>query len=523
MTLPQGGDHQSLGQVASSHQPPRGDAVRRDTGARTPPRAKRIQVSRACPRCRRLQKACSDSRPCPRCTKAGLANECSGLATHSQPPATPQLETNSETAIASPVLAAASPFASLDIPTTPQAFTSFARDLFQRQVNLLPPQVLEYCSARFFDRLSPTIPILSPEYVTNLRSRAGPTEAGSEPYCVLISLCAMVLLQVEEPNGSLFGELVNAGSNAAYGWLLLEEALAAHRHLTRKSDPTIDHVLLLFFIYACHARLSHHSQAFFFIREATTLFLLIKPETMDEQVKELASRLYWILLISERSHAIRYRRPITLQITPSSISLPPASNDDPSLIGLWCLAKLFRPLDTSFIALLNQEMVSVALGPESLNDVEMSINIALDHSSIANLQATQKANLRVTQLWLRVVLWQLRLRLGHLDEKNILNSRTYHYPLEIAKDLMLSTSDLPLDSIQVHGNGITEKFFDIACVVVNVLSRVPLEVARTAAENNLEYIRRLIRQLPGGLAVYDALLLKHIQQTLPSMVARLGS
>ncbi|KAI1637881.1 hypothetical protein F4809DRAFT_603004 [Biscogniauxia mediterranea] len=524
--ISQGGDRPA-GPPASNQASPRGGggAVGRDTGTGTP-RAKRVQVSRACPRCRRLQKACSDSRPCPRCTKAGLAKECGGLTIPSQPPlATPNADAHPETAsAASPVPVASSPFASLDMPTTPHAFTSFARELFQRQVDLLPPQVLEHCSARFFERLSPTIPILSPEYVMNLRTRASPSEAGSEPYCVLVSLCAMVMLQVEDPSGNLFGDLVKADSNAAYGWLLLEEALAAHRHLTRKSTPSLDHVLLLFFIYACHARLSHHSQAFFFIREATTLFLLVKPENLDKEAQELAGHLYWILLISERSHAIRYRRPITLQVSPgSSFSLPSTDHNDPSLIGLCCLAKLFRPLDSSFIALLNQETVSICLGPEALNGVEMGINTALDHPSITILQATQKANLRVTQLWLRVVLWQLRLRLGHLDEKNIINSRTYHYPLEIAKDLMLSTCDLPPDSIQVHGNGITEKFFDIACVVVNVLSRVPLEMARTAAEDNLEYIRRLIRQLPGGLAVYDALLIKHIQQTLPSMATRLSS
>ncbi|KAI1092250.1 hypothetical protein F5B19DRAFT_483458 [Rostrohypoxylon terebratum] len=448
-------------------------------GAIAPPRAKRVQVARACQRCRRLQKACSDSRPCRRCTRAGLSDECGGFS-----------------------------------------FTSFSRESFERKAGLLPCQVIDYCSGRFFERLAPTIPILTPEYVANLRTRA-PSE--SEAYCVLLGLCAMVTLQVEDPRDKYFGPFVTAENNVAYGWLLLEEALAAHRHLARRSNPCLDSVLLVFFIYACHASLSHHSQAFFFLREAATLFILVKPDTMDGLSRSLAERLFWVLLVSERSHAIRYRRPITLQVTTNGFGLSLSSDDgdDRSLCGFRCLAALFRGLDTSFIALLNQETVSRTLAHESLDDVEISINTALNHSCPSDLLPTQKANLRVTQLWLRIVLWQLRLRLGHLSEQSAQSSRTYHYPLDVAKDLTLSTRDLPIHSIQVHGAGITEKLFDISCAVVNVLARVPVRVTKAAAEGDLKYVRRLILQLPGGVTVYDALLVKHIQQTLPTMAAAL--
>ncbi|KAI0110707.1 hypothetical protein F4776DRAFT_657115 [Hypoxylon sp. NC0597] len=465
-------------------------------GTIAPPRAKRAQVARACQRCRRLQKACSDSRPCQRCVRAGLAGECSGVA-------------DSLNSTAPPL------FINLDLPTSPQTFTSFARESFERKAGLLPPRVIDYCSGRFFERLAPTIPILTPQYVTSLKTRA---VSESEAYCVLLGLCAMVALQVEDPKDKFFGQFVAAESNAAYGWLLLEEALAAHRHLTRRSTPSLDSVLLVFFIYACHASLFHHSQAFFFLREAATLFILVKPDGMDDLSRLLAERLFWVLLISERSHAIRYRRPITLQVTTNGFGLSFPTDNDHTLAGFRCLAALFRGLDTSFIALLNQETVPRTVSHDSLNEVEMAINIALNHSCPSDLLPTQNANLRVTQLWLRIVLWQLRLRLGHLSEQNTQSSRTYQYPLEVAKDLALSTRDLPIHSIQVHGVGITEKLFDIACAVINVLARVPIQMTKTSAEDDLKYVRRLILQLPGGSTVYDALLLKHIQQTLPTMV-----
>ncbi|KAI1371412.1 hypothetical protein F4677DRAFT_435551 [Hypoxylon crocopeplum] len=499
-----------------------------DTPVTAPPRAKRVQVARACGRCRRLQKACSDSRPCQRCVKAGLADECGGLLVRPQVP--PQTRFSQALRFAEApvhgdanwmdVVAPSPPFASLDLPASPQAFISFARESFERKAGLLPPRIVDYCSGRFFERLAPTIPILTPEYVANLRTRAA-SEAGSEAYCVLLGLCAMVTLQVEDPRANSFGQLITAENNAAYGWLLLEEALAAHRQLTRRSNPSLDSVLLVFFVYACHASLFHHSQAFFFLREAATLFLLVKPEVMDGLSKLLAERLFWVLLISERSHAIRYRRPITLQVTTNGFGQSSFTESDPSLAGFRCLAALFRTLDTAFIALLNQEAVSRVVPLDSLDDVEIAINTALNHSCPDDLLPTQKANLRVTQLWLRIILWQLRLRLGHLSEQSTQSSRTYHYPLEVAKDVTLSTRDLPVASIQVHGVGITEKLFDIACAVVNVLARVPVQMTKTVAEDDLKYLRALILELPGGATVYDALLLKHIQQTLPTMVARL--
>ncbi|TPX18627.1 uncharacterized protein E0L32_002484 [Thyridium curvatum] len=126
--------------------------------------------------------------------------------------------------------------------------------------------------------------------------------------------------------------------------------------------------------------------------------------------------------------------------------------------------------------LWNQETFSCPPTAASLANLETAINEAVDHTS--DLLDTQKANLRVTQLWLRIILWQIRLHLGHLVEDAHPISLTYHYPLEFAKDLVLSTQDLSVDSIKVHGVGITEKLLDIACAVVDVLACIPLTASK---------------------------------------------
>ncbi|KAF7563239.1 hypothetical protein G7046_g868 [Stylonectria norvegica] len=458
-----------------------------DENARVESPAKRIQVPRACQRCKTLRRGCSEFRPCRRCVEAGLSFQCVGR----------------------PVAVSLDHYAAVT--------QSQGLDPVHRMAELVPTRVIDYCAERFFDRLHPTIPILTWDYVARLKTAVYSSERRVEAYCVLVSMCAQVLLQAEEPE-NLFHQGIIPQKNATYGQTILDVVLAAHQTLPRHPKPSLDQCLLTFFLYACQARLSHHSQAFFFLREATTLLLILSVDEAEASSKALADRLFWVLLISERSHAIRYRRPITLQVTDET---PVLDTSNPSLVGFWSLAALFRPIDTSFVALLNHEVVATPPSLASLDYVETAVNTALNTQ--VQLHDTQKANLRITQLWLRVIIWQLRLRLGHLTDSSSQHSLTYQYPLEVAKDLTLSTRDLTIDSIQVHGVGLTEKLFDIASAVVDVLARVPVPPSSpqglamgTSPEDDLRYLRRLITHLPGGNAIYDQLLEKHIQQALPT-------
>lgn len=382
---------------------------------------------------------------------------------------------------------------------------------------LAPIHVIDHCAERFFVKLYPTIPILTRGYFSHLKvTIASTSEWAFEAYCVLAAMCAQVLLQAEDPDDLVLQSIIPE-KNATYGQTMLDLAVAAHQTIPRSVKPTLNQCLLTFFLYACQARLSRHSQAFIFLREATTLFHLLRFDELDGVLKQLASRLFWVLVISERSHAIRYRRPITLQVTNDT---PALDTSDPSLAGFWCLVDLFRPVDTSFVAALNHELLATPPPLSSLDYVETTINTALKPT--LRLHDTQKANLRITQSWLRVIIWKLRLHLGYLSETADQHSLTYRYPIEVAKDLTLSTRDLPIDSVRVHGIGLTEKLYDIASAVVDVLARVPMVPSSpqglaigTSPEDDLSYIRNLIVTLPGGVDIYDSLLVKHIRQALP--------
>jgi hypothetical protein len=452
--------------------------------------SKRLQVPHACERCKRLRRGCSDFRPCQRCVDSRLAHQC-------------QVDVVPLSGILP---------SSLDY-THPGA-------AHQRVTQLLPGPVIDYCTERFFDRLYPTIPILTTAYIARLRAESVSAD-GLESLCILLGICCQVLLQTEEPE-ELFRQGVIPEKNFNYGRVLLDTAVFVWQSLPRHTPITIEVCLFTFFLYACEAVLSHHSRAFRYLRETTTLLLLYRNESAEELERLISGRLFYVLLISERSHAIRYKRPITLQVTEET---PGLDILDPSLLGFLSLAALFRPLDSSFIALLNHEISVVSPSPEHINDVENRVNSAL--GSGFGLYDTQKANLRVTQLWLRIVIWKLRLHLGHLVEESFQHSVTFRYPIEVAKDLMLSTRDLPASAFKVHGVGMTEKLFDIASALVDVLARIPITptspsgaFVNTLPVNDLAYLRSLIQKAPSGDTIYDELLEKHIQQTIPSLATR---
>ncbi|KAJ2980411.1 hypothetical protein NQ176_g2662 [Zarea fungicola] len=459
----------------------------RNTIAGTQQTTKRFQVLRACQRCKSLRRGCDEHRPCQRCTRAGLQEQC----------------------IAS---------------SAPQWNAGFLHEPahVQRRVGQLSQTpMVDACMQLFFQLFYPTIPILTPEFVNRLRvAAASPqNERDLEACSVLVAVCAHVLLHVDLAGNPLpSSPTMLPDETVITGKSLLDAVLEAHRAVHWHSAPSLHRCLIVFFLYTCQVRLAHHSQAFLLIREATSLWSLLDDKRVDCNSSEpLLDRLFWVLLISERSHAIRYDRSITLHITSRS---PDIDVHDTSLTGFMCLAGLFRPIGSAFIAIKNGEVDMSAASPRLLDDAERAIHMAIPQRAV--LRDVQKANLRITSLWLRVIIWQLRLRLGYLSETSIHHNHTYRYPLEIGKELMLSTRDLPIGSMHVHGIGLTEKLFDIGSAVVDVFARIPpapsaSDPATTQGlpEEGFLYIRHLIAQLPGGSAVYNELLEKHMNQALP--------
>lgn len=141
---------------------------------------------------------------------------------------------------------------------------------------------------------------------------------------------------------------------------------------------------------------------------------------------------------------MRRGRPITLQITSSSPTL--SSTQAP---GLQLLASVFRPLDEIFFAVWNGS--SKSCSKEWLLELERSVRTALPPA--LDVSSEEMANLRVSQFWLRIKLWELFPRFSFLSTESVYECLTFRYPIVVATDLTILAMKLPIASLQVHGVG----------------------------------------------------------------------
>lgn len=151
-----------------------------------------------------------------------------------------------------------------------------------------------------------------------------------------------------------------------------------------------------------------------------------------------------------RAHGVRRNRPITLPVTSTSPAL-----DTTHERGLQYLASVFRPLNEIFFAVWNGSTQECSkdwlLRLE--DDVRSALPVVL---SVSNEEIT---NLRVSQFWLRIKVWELFPRFGFLSTESVYECLTFRYPVVVARDLTVLAMKLPIASFQVHGIGMVRSIF----------------------------------------------------------------
>lgn len=89
--------------------------------------------------------------------------------------------------------------------------------------------------------------------------------------------------------------------------------------------------------------------------------------------------------------------------------------------------------------------------------LERDVRMALP--PILELSSEEMANLRVTQSWLRIKLWELFPRFGFLSTESVYECLTFRYPVVVATDLTIVAMKLPITSLQVHGVGMVRSLW----------------------------------------------------------------
>ncbi|TVY71291.1 putative sucrose utilization protein SUC1 [Lachnellula suecica] len=474
-------------------------------------------VKRACDACHRRKVKCDGINPCRNCSSAQLSCTYHAIPQKKGPKGSrakviselreTQRQTTLSSKVANRLNGINSPPCSPTLAPTP---------------SLLTGDMVKECVDFFFANMYPTLPIL---HRGRLEQQVQYADQNVDTYCLLTSLCAFMMIQ---PGMGIPGDPLGLdslpGANLVSGNLLMEETLRVRKSYDHLETPTLNSLVTSFFLFGCYFGLDLHNKAWFHLREATTLAHILglqKEDTylqFDAVESSRRRRLYWLLFVTERAYALQRHRPLSLQAT---ITLP-TQNDDPSdtqaqhLHGFVHLVNLFRPFDDNFVALWNKTRTDCS--PAYLGALQKQLNDALP--VYLNSTENQTADLRTSQQWLRNMVWQLSMQNGYLSSGCDDPSMTFQYPVEIARDLVSMTSQFSQQSMEVHGIGLIEKLFDVACSLTDVLSLLPPnpDPFQLGPRDYLQDFVTLLSVLRGGDHRFLPLLLSKVHDVLPRLV-----
>jgi hypothetical protein len=210
---------------------------------------------------------------------------------------------------------------------------------------------------------------------------------------------------------------------------------------------------------------------------------------------------------ARRSFAILRHKPLTLSKTPDFPSTlhdyeAPEIHD-----GFMHLVNSYHLLDSSFVDSWNE---STGAPVSTLTYTALQRQLNRPHPCDVPLTDISKADILVTQQWLRLIVWQSSMRQGLLSSNAEDESMTFRYPLKIAHSLLNVISSLPTTSIEVHGMGIFEKIFEIGNTMLDVMqacgSTLPTE-SYGVSQDPFEVFVKTLSQTPNSQRQYANLLL----------------
>jgi len=213
-----------------------------------------------------------------------------------------------------------------------------------------------------------------------------------------------------------------------------------------------------------------------------------------------------------RSFAILRHKPLTLSKTPA---YPTTIHDyeSPSIhTGFMHLVNSYHLLDNSFVESWN-EASNPTNSMSTYTTLQTQLSKPFSASPALPLTDIQKADILVTQQWLRLIVWQSSMRQGLLSSTSETESMTFSYPMKIAESLLGVISSLPEKSIEVHGMGIMEKIFEIGNSMLDVMhaygqSLPPLEESYGIGVDPFAFFIKTLSRTPNSQKQYANLLLQ---------------
>ncbi|KAG9248916.1 hypothetical protein BJ878DRAFT_485977 [Calycina marina] len=384
-----------------------------------------------------------------------------------------------------------------------QEFHLPSNETFQRPADVL--STIPDLSIRvdlFFAFLYSIWPII--DEVTFRAELAQPEGLNHTQVCLVLSICALSALHIPETRVSYWDQ----EPRQKVAQRFIKQALhirAETGYLETADITTIQTSLLL----SCAEIEVHRARSsYFLLRECIILAEELGfyepnlPTELSQNERLSIRRTLYLLSLVERGLTLLRNKPYAIIMFDSP---PPETyaNEDPRVLqGLQCLNELFVLLDKRF---LDTWMQATASGdPEVLSQVlATQTKLAGLTFDVDNLIDIQKADILITQQWMRLVFWQLSMRQGLLSSAAEEPALTYQYPCQIAKSLCIVLETLPMNILFIHGMAIFERMFE---VIYSFIDSLILSHKLSSEVDSLSILLRVLREAPNSHKSYIQIL-----------------
>ncbi|KAH7088829.1 hypothetical protein FB567DRAFT_318879 [Paraphoma chrysanthemicola] len=287
-----------------------------------------------------------------------------------------------------------------------------------------------------------------------------------EAYALATAICAAIVSQFSinaEPGSPVEGHY-RVSSGVFEG-----ESKRARSDGDHMENVTIFSILSSFFLHVYSANIGRMNASTVLLGEAIVkahILGLHKPShytLMSPEQAQHTLRIYWLLFITERAHSIQHDVPTTLKRAPD---LPRLENlNDGSVTPAFIqLCKLFNILD-----------VTITADPTTARDAlaRAQLELGNDEAPLSLENELQRADISMTQQWMRIFLWQHALNVTNLSSGQADDEFSFSFPAKVAQNVLANLSSLSQQSIEAHGPGMESKLFDVANSLADVMIIMP--------------------------------------------------
>lgn len=267
-----------------------------------------------------------------------------------------------------------------------------------------------------------------------------------EAYALATAICAAIVSQFSidaQPGSPVEGHYrVSAG-------VFDTEAKKARQESDHMENVSVFSILGSFFLHVYSANVGRMNASTILLGEAITKAHIVGLhktnyyQGMTPEQTQHALRIYWLLFITERAHSLQHDVPTTLKRAPD---LPPLENlNDGSVTPAYVqLCRLFNILDVTITVEPSTARNALALAQQQLS---------CDEASLSLEDELQRADITMTQQWMRIFLWQHALNVTNMSSEHQNEEFSFSFPAKVAQTVLSNLSSLSRQSIEAHGPG----------------------------------------------------------------------